>query len=206
MAIGTYIRRLQQALKLEGSAWKSGFDDLWRPTGFERPLPVIPFDHIYNHAGRVFMASHIYPDSAKLANNALAEFIIQVGSTNTSHMTYSVNVEGGAELYLYESPTFSSAGNTIAQINTNRTSSNTTDTVISHAPTITVDGSLLKSEFIPGGSGPKASGGLADSFDREIALATDTDYLLRIINISGSASAVSVQFSSIEVESGVEMW
>jgi len=205
MSISTYVRKLQQALRLAGSAWKSGYDDLWRPTGFERPLPVMQFDHIYTHAGRIFISSHLWPSTAKLADAATAEYLIQVGANSHAHTVIQISAEGSVELTLLEGPTFSAAGTGMTQFNSNRTSVNTSDTTITHTPTVSVDGTQLNSKLLPGGSGPHSAGG-SGSFDHEWIFENDTDYLIQIKNVSGGAASISIEIDIIEVPIGVEMW
>jgi hypothetical protein len=149
--------------------------------------------HHENEVGNMYQVGHY---DAAVANTASLEILIRTGSTLSLHSVFATNVGGDSVAYLFEAPTVTVVGTTITPINNNRNSANTAEGLFYHTPTTTADGTPLNNgTFIPGGSGGNAVGGSAGSSIRdggEIILKPNTDYLVRITNISGAAKNISL--------------
>jgi hypothetical protein len=104
---------------------------------------------------------------------------------------------GEATFDFYEDPTFSADGTAVLAVNHNRFKTNVANTLFFHTPTIVTNGDLLISGLQPGGSGGNAQGGSSQS-DFEEWILSPGDYLIRIKNIAGVASNISLQLDFYE--------
>ena len=163
-------------------------DEYWKA------LQVIDTAHLRVHDGQAFTVSHIWPETGEIADNANADILIQVGA-NRLHAVWNLSCGGNSETYFYEGTTFSAAGTAITAYNQNRSSAKTSLSTFTHTPTVTLVGTELIAEFLPGGTKDAGSGGSGETFVREIDLAPSTDYLIRITNRSGA-----IQMASIHIE------
>jgi hypothetical protein len=150
---------------------------------------VVTLDEIHSsiHKGRMFSSGY---HSMSVADNADIEILVQVGAT-AAHALLSVAVGGDAEAELYEGTTFSGAGTAATPVNKNRFSATAATTTVTHTPTLTLDGTLLASGYIPGGTKAQSGGGTGSSF-AEWVLQTSTDYLIRLINRAGSTQPLGI--------------
>lgn len=117
---------------------------------------------------------------------ASLEILISVPATHSVHARFLGNVTGNVTVLLTEGPTTSAAG--VAATAQNRRRSGTPPTAnvtITLGPTVTADGTTLYDGVIPAGAGPHGGGGSSGSFEEWI-LKPDTDYLIRITNITAS--------------------
>jgi len=113
------------------------------------------------------------------------------------HASFNGAVSQNMIAGFYEGVTFSAAGTAIASHNRDRESANTATMVITHTPTLTLDGTQLTDVYIPGGSKSTAGGGQAASFN-EWELSPNTAYLLRISNTI--VSPASAGHAGIDIE------
>lgn len=155
-------------------------------------IKTITTVHAHVHAGRMFTAGYY---NASVLNNGTVELLIQVGS-DPIHLIPRVSCGGDAVLSMFTGVTFSAAGTAVTASNHLSTSAKVTTTTITHTPTITGAGTQFDGIwFLPGGSGGNAPGGEA-FFDTELVLSANTDYLIRLTNISGNSkpAMLNVQF------------
>jgi hypothetical protein len=168
---------------------------------FSHSLTVIQEPHRLSHDGMVFHASG---KVVGLANGADAEFAMIVPAGSFPHVQrVRLDTErGDIDLTMYEGSTFSNDGTPITAHNVNRNSSNTA-LVIPHAsPTITDDGTLFHTHWVPAtASGVGASSGVMDinAFGEEWILQSNTKYLFRITNNSGGAIDYRYEFVWYEI-------
>ena len=153
--------------------------------------------HAKIHQGLSFQATYISGEGNNVADNAAIDVLIQ--STAGIHLIQAAATGGDAEVFLYRNPTFSAAGTNLTQINKNEYSSNTSAVTITHTPTLSDDGVLMASKFVPGGTGGNSTGGADGSFDREIILNHAHTYLFRVINRAGTAQPIGVTFEWYEL-------
>lgn len=147
-------------------------------------LRVIDVLHHQTHNGRVFQASAI---SAAVANNDVFEFLLRTDDTRYCHLRAQLMAAGDAYLHIFESPTSSADGSAVSAVNKNRLSSESAKLSVFSGPTVTVDGTQLHEEFVPGGHGNQGSGGRAN-FEEFVLKRDVTDYLTRATNKSGGAA------------------
>lgn len=153
-------------------------------TGSERPLITVAVNHQRLHEGAAFFIYENIFNGSQLLDNASINIVIASASGVPMHMTIGAFCGGDAELYLYEGTTATGGTNKVAQ-NRNRTSLKTSSTAALLDPTISVLGTELFAELLPGGVKKAAAGGGAEAL--EYILAPLTNYLIRMTNISGAS-------------------
>lgn len=114
-----------------------------------------------------------------------------------AHMRITAAVGSDATIEFFENPTVTAAGTPTDIYNRNRFSTKTPGCVVTSGPTVTVDGTQLENMFVPGGTGPLASGGAGD-FWNEWILKTNNTYLVRLTNISVGAAPMQLQLDWYE--------
>ena len=141
---------------------------------------------------RIHLGELFYVESSDLALGiaGVLEFLVRTPSKSVSFSVEGAT-GGDGHFTFFEAPTTSADGSALSFLNRNRPSTKSADTLVFAGPTVTVDGTQLLDQFVPGGLGKKAggqSGGTGDSF----LLKPNTDYLLRFKNNSGAISGVYV--------------
>ena len=149
----------------------------------DKPFPIIDVNHLRLHEGRAFYAYKLYPDATKLVSGASIDIAIAWASGIKPHLVYDANCGGDAEIYLYEGAVVT-GGSTLSSFSRNRTIATTSASAILLNPTVTSLGTLLEAEFIPGGTGKKAGGGIVGTTEQ--ILAPLTTYLFRLTNVNGT--------------------
>lgn len=149
-----------------------------------RGLVVVSHFEVDVHQSRRFKASYLQPHGSELADDATHDFLIRVGALG-AHATLRVSVGGNCELLVYEATTVSANGAVLATVSKNREVLGTGQTLMYDGPTVTGAGTLLLSQYVPGGTrGTAAGGGWGES---EWVLAPNTNYLVRITNRAGGS-------------------
>lgn len=142
------------------------------------------------HEGRLFSGGYY---NNNVADTNSIDVLIQTHATEATHFTVVVSSTGDAEFYLYTGTTFSPAGTAVSMANHNRNSGNTFQGTVTHTPTVTGVGTQLNgTTLIPGGTKSSGSGGSGAPFNEEFVLATSTNYLLRLTNVSGGAQKMEI--------------
>ena len=152
--------------------------------GSERPLITVAVNHHRLHEGNAFFIYENRLNGSQLLDNASIDIVIASASGVPMHMTVGAFCGGDAELYLYEGTTATGGTSKVAK-NRNRTSLKTSSTAALLDPTISVLGTELFAELLPGGLKKAAGGGGAEAL--EYILAPLTNYLIRVTNISGAS-------------------
>lgn len=181
--------------KNAGNEEKRKFDS------YVHAVTVISEPHRLSHDGMVFHASG---KQLALANAASAEFAMVVPAGSYPHVQrVRLDLErGDIDLLMYEGATLSDNGTPIPTRNVNRNSPNTSLVPIFGAPTITDDGTLFHTHWVPPtGSGVGSSEGIMDvsAFGEEWILAPSTNYMWRITNNSGGTLDFRYEFVWYEV-------
>lgn len=149
----------------------------------DKPFPTLDVNHLRLHEGRAFYAYALYPHASMLPAGASIDIAIAWASGIKPHLVYDANCGGDAEIYLYENAVVT-GGTTLSSFTRNRTVAATSASAILLNPTVTSVGTLLEGEFIAGGSGKKAGGGISDT--NEQVLAPLTTYLFRLTNVNAT--------------------
>jgi len=158
---------------------------------------VIDFVTALIHAGKGFKVT-LY--DASIANSASQEMLIQVAD-NPIHANFTIGAEGDFEVLIFEGTTVSAPGTPIVPLNLNRSSALLSTAVFNDSPTITGDGTEIAHGVLPGGQKNQAVDNEIGG-DGEVVLATNTNYLIRATNFSGSASRVSTSVAFYEPDLG----
>jgi hypothetical protein len=146
-------------------------------------LQTIDYAHHEIHSGSSFTASYQI-EAANAANMDI--LMVTPDTTKEIHFIYEIDVEGEAQLYIYEAPTATAAANPIVAYNRNRIGTPDDATfVLTHTPTIITTGStIIRSHHMGAG---KSLGGGSRSL-HEFVLKRNTKYLFRITNLTVSAN------------------
>lgn len=156
--------------------------------------------HSNVHLGRLY-SQCLYTEA--LVDEGSIDYLLQIPEGKQLHSAPLGACGGDALIFLFEGTTFSDAGVIETVANHNRTSSNISTAISSSGPTITDVGTEISCGLIPGGTGGNAVGGQGGGPVREGAewlLAPNTDYLIRLTNISGITRAASITLVYYEVD------
>jgi hypothetical protein len=155
---------------------------------FTPALVTIDSVHEMHHLGLIF--SSFLVDLALGAASDL-EVLVRTAVGQVAHARLRSSASADYRLLSFEAVESSADGAAVARINRNRVSANTAATLVFSGPTVTGDGTLLSDGFVPGGSTGNAPGGSSSSFE-ELVLAADTDYLLRLTNLTAGEIIASM--------------
>lgn len=134
-------------------------------------------------------------------NNDYADLRIKNGTSYDLHFLFSIFPEVMGRIYMYEGTTYTADGTAVSQINNNR---NTPLGVASsnayHTPTIDTLGTvLIDGRYIAAGVRNRGTGSSGNTRE-ELILKQDTDYLVRVQNVSGNNNMfISMLFEWYEV-------
>lgn len=158
---------------------------------------VVIVDHsTYSvHEGLRFKASYLVPHGSELANDAILNLLLTVGSRHI-HAVPRLAGGGDCDLRMYKDTTVSNNGTPVGTVAKNQVTTLMSSVTVFSAPTVTAAGSLLWSQFIPGGSGPLSAGG--DWSEAQWILKCNTNYLFRITNRSGAGIQLSFSLGWME--------
>ena len=157
--------------------------------GSDQPLVTADVNHQRLHEGRAYYAFYLQNSGAPLADDASINIVFAAGPGVYPHLSIGSFCGGDCELFLYEGAS-STGGASFTPIARNRQSTNTSDVAMVTNPTVTATGVNLLTEFLPGGAKKKAGGGGGDS--SEYLLKPLTNYLVRLLNVSGSAQIAEI--------------
>ena len=145
------------------------------------------------HEGNTFQASQKTAEQSEIADDETYEMFIIVGDEAEAHFTFMGACGGACEMELFENTTVSNPGTQLTVQNMRRSlhGINLNTTLAFEEPTLIAPGDLITGRFVPGGSGPLASGGTARE-GTEWPLKVDTNYLIRLTNRSGNAQPASI--------------
>jgi len=160
-------------------------------------IESIDIVHAEIHEGNHFTANHFY---SAVANDAYADMHIVTGSTKSVHLIIVIQTEAKSYVNFYRGFTYSAIGTAVTIYNNNEISTNTTQSHVYYAPTVTATDVLLFQDFTPASTGPKPIGGNLSSRNEWI-LKPSTDYLIRVQNKGGSGvtSDTTITFMYYEI-------
>jgi len=161
-----------------------------------KALNIIEWEHHEVHAGNTYTVSF---RSAAVANNGYLDLHI-VGTTKDAHVKITYSCEGKVLFKTYSATTYTVVGTAITPWNRNMCSTNTAVTTFYHTPTINVLGSQRVDEFVgTGGAAAVRAGGVGGSSIETVVNPTK-DLLLRLQNVSGSASDLQFTINFYETD------
>lgn len=130
--------------------------------------------------GKVF--SHTLKDTA-LASAASLEVLIIVGASE-AHLRVKAGGATASNLLLFQATTVSGNGTAMPPRNRNRRFTVPPLTTVLSGPTITGDGTGLSDKIVPETDSPDANAWI---------LLANTNYLVRLTNVSGATAPVSLE-------------
>ena len=151
---------------------------------------VIQWEHWKVHQGKMFTVGF---RDAELADEGYLSILITTGA-NGFHFAASLLPGGASVVHLYEAPPDVSGGTDLTAYNMARYSTNTLLTTFKHTPTVTNEGSddlTGNGRFVPGGDKNQTRVGGEARQGTEFVLKSNTEYLLRLQNVSGAEEQCS---------------
>lgn len=152
-------------------------------------LVVMDSIHHEVHEGHFWEAEH---NSSSVANSSSLDMRFRV--TKDFHFSASVSAGGQSQVFLYEGANI--AGGTALTVWNNYRGRGDANPPLSawHTPAVTSTGSsaLVNGRIVVGGTSPQTRVGGAIRSNSEIIVKPNTEYLLRVTNISGAAVAISI--------------
>lgn len=152
---------------------------------------TIDTEHFHIHAGEHFFVQSV----VDLTSNSAIDFITKT-TTSPTHIIFAINQTTGAvKSEIWEGVTFS-GGTQIVAINNNRLSSIISPTLHYGGVSSTI-GSALKysTQYIGSGTNPSQSQGGSKRESYEVILKPNTNYLLRLTNLTNSVNNISFEVS-----------
>jgi hypothetical protein len=157
-------------------------DTLSNATDASGALIQINLEHSKIHQGKGW---NVNIEIASIALSASHYILFRVVSGNSHLRSYGVTVsDSPATIRLYEGPTVTTVGTEAAPRNRKRSASDTNGVLVYSGSTISNDGTLLETDYLP--TGGNKSGGNANSFYEEWIL-DPGDYVLKITNGSNNS-------------------
>jgi hypothetical protein len=157
-------------------------DTLANATDASGALIQINLEHSKIHQGEGWNVNIEIPAIASGANHYI---LFRVVSGNPHLRSYGVTVsDSPVTLRLYDSPTVTTLGTEAPPRNRKRSASDTNGVLVYSGSTISNDGTLLETDYLP--SGGNKTGGNAESFYEEWIL-DEGDYALKITNGSNNS-------------------
>lgn len=173
---------------------KTGSDEKIEFLTDEEEGYLIVIDSVHNevHEGEMFHTNHIF---SSVANGGNADTMLHT-LDGEYHTMFSVSVGGAVDVFLYEDVVVTDSGTAVTSYNMNRTSTKESDLVVTHTPTVSSTGTTLVSKFIPGGSSQQTRIGGDTRTATEWLLKPNTNYMIRINNVSGTTirASISIEF------------
>lgn len=144
------------------------------------------------YAGQMFTASHLY-SAVAAGGTVYVESII--GSELIHLLARNVTVDGGGPvtLSLYEAPTITDGTLQFTKMNCDRRSAKTGTFILYYNPTAVSGGTLLFTDYIATGGGPKGTGGTTVGIN-EVVFKPNTKYVLAITNTGTQTSNVQINY------------
>ena len=154
-------------------------------------LQTMSYEHHEIHGGSAFTVSY----NEDVGNGANCDvLLVTPNTTKWAHLTYSVDVEVEAMLYIYEAPT-ATPGSALVAYNRDRNSATTATVTVSSTPTSITPGTTIIRQY-HFGSGRTFGGGDRAVF--EFILKQNTKYLLRVNNMTANANYISLKLDWYE--------
>ena len=155
-----------------------------------RVMISIRYAHHEIHAGNMYSASYYV---ASVANGDSIMAYMQLGAAASAHMEMFIEVEGKFNFWIYEGREYNdTGGDDVTERNRNRWVSDASNITISVDPTLmSAAGTQIDYGYVPGGTGPKSTGGESDTREEWI-FKKSTNYLLKCVNASGQAKGAKI--------------
>jgi len=160
-------------------------------------VKIIDNDHAYIHQGKYFTRATKFT----LASGASIKFTLQTNSEKVIHYR-PINIRTSADNlsgFFFEGSSGASGGTALVPSNRNRTSTVTTDSILTQGATVTNNGTQISELFIPGSTGVGGTRTGSDlSGTNEWVLKPDTLYTIVLTNGSSGNNTIFLEFQWYE--------
>jgi hypothetical protein len=177
-------------------------EELYKFDQFAHATTVIQELHRLTHDGFVY---HSSGKVTGMIDSNVDDFLVVVPAVTFPHFQrlQITAGRGDIDILVYEGATASDDGTPVSTFNVNRNSTNTPDTVLNSAPTISDVGTLIHTQWIQPtatGVGQSPAGITGETNGEEWVLKPSTKYLIRITNNSGATIAYRYEFLWYEID------
>lgn len=152
-------------------------------------------DKYLAYIGKLHYISNYF---SSVENNAVVNMLYVTGSKSVRIVSEAAST-GTAKLETFDGTIVSNNGTEVIVTCMNRNIEYNVETKVYHTPTVTASGTAMRVGLLPGGSGPKSSGGTVRE-GAEWTLKPNTKYLIRVTNLSGNTADITVVNNFYEVE------
>jgi len=161
---------------------------------------IIDVVHRHTHDGMVF---HTSGKVTGMVDTDVDNFLVKANGGAPHFQRFRITAgRGDIDVQVYEDVVVSADGSALASNNTNRFSSNSAVMTLHSGPTITDDGTLIHTTWLPPtstGVGQTASGLVGETNGEEWILHASKQYLVRLINNSGATIAYAYEMLWYEI-------
>nr|BDI55284.1 MAG: DUF6143 containing protein [uncultured archaeon] len=183
------LRVVSHLTGFNGITW-----DRLRSDTITKTIVVTDLDTYKLHQEKQYVASHLF---SAVATTAVVYLRIMPHATTKCHFGYIVQSDGECKIEVIEGTTYNEDGEAVEGFNRHRESTETTDQLVYHTPTINVLGTDILSVNLLGSAGKfTGSGDRVSSSDWH--LKPSTDILLKVTNISTDNSEIVIKFNFME--------
>lgn len=159
-----------------------------------KALVQLDSTHARIHEGIYYSIGFTIPSLA----NGVSQNCLLKTKDNEIHLRPSAVMGGDARFFIFEGTVVSANGSASTAANRRRESSSTHIVEIFNGATVTDDGDLLDEHLLVGGTGPAQSIGGASELISEWVFKPNTNYLLRLTNISGASQPSNMHLDFYE--------
>lgn len=138
-------------------------------------IKVIDYAHHEIHDGNHYKAG--YQDTSMDTDDTIAIVFTTPDTTKYMHWQLTSQSTGACTIQVFSGPTLSAEGTAVTPFNRNQNSTNTSDMVVKHTPTITSNGTKIVEKWV-GSVGFKETTGGEHRGESEIILKRNTQYLV----------------------------
>jgi len=145
------------------------------------------YEHEKIHSGDMFFHSIVY---SGVGNGASVYLGWNTGS-HQEHINFEVIAGGAVDIYWFEDSVFT-GGTQHSAVNKNFTSTNECESTFYQSPNVTNQGTLILSRYLAGGNTAQTRIGGSGRTYNEWVLNSNSSYLMKITNTSGSSTIINL--------------
>lgn len=168
-----------QHVRLEdGSGYDANID------GATHVLATIGYEHHQVHEGDAFYAQH---NASGVADGGYVGVLFTTANTTSwGHAIFGMNSSSKATFELYENPTVTSTGTTVTAYNRDRNDGSNAVVSVSHTPTVSNNGTLIRMRYIGTGGLANLAGAGDDRGQSEFILEQNEQYYVKGVSEAAS--------------------
>ncbi len=147
-------------------------------------------------AGKKFSAGFTFVD---VGTGTTVELLVVTPASPSVRMKGIITITvGPGEVFLFEDATVTGAGTGLTELDANRQTANTSVATVAHTPTTSDDGNQIGAGLLTGTSDNRLAFGDTIDSDDFTVLKVSEDYLIRVLNDSGSNSDIRISLTWTE--------